>query len=290
VTSPDPATTRKLDVLASGLMFDVDVAGVPGSPPVLLLHGFPQTSYTWRHELPALAAAGFFAIAPNQRGYSLHARPKRIEDYAVANLVNDALGIAKSLGAERFHLVGHDWGGQLAWIIAARYSERVRSLTVLSRPHPAAFAAAMKSDPNQADRSRHHRAFQDPNTAKLLLEDGAKRLRRTLAEQGVQDADASAYLERLGTEDAMNAAVNWYRAGAVGGASSLAVDVPAVSVPTLYLWGDADATVGREAAEGTAKFMNGVYRFDVIPGAGHFLTDQVGERVTNALLAHLASA
>jgi pimeloyl-ACP methyl ester carboxylesterase len=289
MAQPHRTDTRRLDVLASGLMFDVDVAGEPGSAPVLLLHGFPQTSHTWRHELPALAAEGYFAIAPNQRGYSPHARPKCVEDYAVNHLVGDALGIAKSLGASRFHLVGHDWGGQLAWIVAARYPEQVETLTVLSRPHPAAFAAAMKSDPAQADRSKHHRAFQDASTVKRLLEDGAKRLRRTLAEQGVPPADVDTYLERLGNEAAMEAAVNWYRAGATPGASSLAVDVPPVAVPTLYLWGDADATVGRAAAEGTSRYVTGAYRFVEVPGAGHFLTDQAGEVVTRELLSHLNS-
>lgn len=279
--------SRPLDVLASGLLFETDVAGTPGSPLVLLLHGFPQTSHTWRHELPALAQAGYFAVAPNQRGYSPQARPRRIEDYAVPHLVNDALGIARSLGAERFHLVGHDWGGQLAWIIAARHPDRVRSLTVLSRPHPAAFAKAMRSDAAQSERSRHHRAFQDPNTAKLLLEDGAKRLRRTLADQGVPPSDVDAYLARLGNEAALDAAVNWYRAGAAAGPSALATEVPNATVPTLYLWGDADATVGRIAAEGTAEHVTGPYRFEMIPGAGHFLTDQAGEQVTQALLEHL---
>lgn len=277
----------QLSISTGGGVFDAVVTGPPEGRPVLLLHGFPQTSHTWRHELPALASEGFFAIAPNQRGYSPYARPQRVEDYAVNHLVADALGIAKSLGAERFHLVGHDWGGHLAWIIAARHPERVETLTVLSRPHPAAFLAAMKSDPAQAGRSKHHRAFQDPNTVKLLLEDDAKRLRRTLSEQGVPPEDVDAYLSRLGSEAALDAAVNWYRAGATPGASSLAADVPPVAVPTLYLWGDADATVGRTAAEGTAKHVTGAYRFVEISGAGHFLTDQAGERVTKELLKHI---
>ena len=273
---------RTLDILASGMVFDADVAGVPGSPVVLLLHGFPQTSHTWRHELPALAAAGYFAVAPNQRGYSPHARPQDVASYSTDLLVNDALAIATAAGAERFHLVGHDWGGQLAWLIAARFPERVRTLTVLSRPHPAAFAAAMRSDAAQSERSRHHRAFQDPDTARLLLEHDAERLRRTLSEHGVPPADVEAYLARLNDVDALDAALNWYRAG--GGAALSAADVPDVHVPTLYLWGDADATVGRAAAEGTAQHVKAAYRFVVVEGAGHFLTDQAGARVTAAIL------
>ena len=278
---------RQERVLASGLLFDCDVAGDPCAPLVLLLHGFPQTSHTWRHELPALAAAGRFAVAPNQRGYSPHARPQGIAAYRTELLVRDALNLADALGYECFDLVGHDWGGQIAWLVAALHGARVRSLTVLSRPHPAAFAQAMKADAAQADRSKHHRAFLDPATAANLLENGAEPLRRSLADQGVGVGDIAAYLERLGHVEALDAALNWYRAGASPGSALAGPNVPPVSVPTLYLWGDADATVGRAAAEATARFVTGPYRFEVIEGAGHFLTDQAGTKVTAALLAHL---
>jgi pimeloyl-ACP methyl ester carboxylesterase len=270
-------------VAVSGFVFDVDVAGAPGAPLVLLLHGFPQTSHTYRSELPALARAGYHAVAPNQRGYSPGARPADVADYAVAALTQDALAIADHFGAEKFHLVGHDWGGQLAWLIAAQHPDRVRSLCVLSRPHPAAFAGAMRNDPAQSQRSRHHRAFQDPDTARKLLEQDARRFRRNLRDQGVADADVDAYLQRLGDERALDAALNWYRAAVSGSAPA----VPEVRVPTLYVWGDADATVGRAAAEATARYVQAPYWFAVIEGAGHFLTDQAGEQVTQLLLEHL---
>jgi pimeloyl-ACP methyl ester carboxylesterase len=286
-----------LQIDARGLTFDVEVAGRPGDPFVLLLHGFPQTSHTWRDVLPALARAGYYAAAPNQRGYSPGARPAGVEAYATANLVDDALALVDAFDAggprppSRFHLVGHDWGGQLAWLIAARRPDRVRTLTVLSRPHPAAFAAALRGDPAQADRSRHHRAFQDPDSARLLLADGARRLRASFESQGVPADAIEAYLERLGDEAALDAAINWYRAAAStpAGSGLAAREVPVVTVPTLYLWGSADATVGRQAAEGTAAHVSGPFRFEIIDGAGHFLTDDAGEHVIDALLAFLAS-
>ena len=279
----------RTDISANSFRFTADIAGDASAPLVLLLHGFPQTRYTWRHQLPALAAAGFRAVAPDQRGYSPGARPIGVEHYGVDALIADALAIADELAAPRFHLVGHDWGGQLAWLLAARHADRVRTLTVLSRPHPAAFARALASDPKQGERSKHHRAFQDPNTAALLIEDGAKRLRRMLRDHGVPEPDAEAYVAPLSTHAAIDAALNWYRA-AFRGASTLAMsDVPAVRMPTLFLWGDADLTVGRPAAEATREFAKGSYRFVVIPGAGHFLTDQAPEVVTRELLAHLAS-
>jgi len=277
-------TVRRLELLASGLVFEADVAGIPGSPLVLLLHGFPQTSHSWRQQLPALAEAGFFAVAPNQRGYSPHARPGKIENYATDLLIADARAMAKSLGYTRYHLVGHDWGGQLSWLIAARFPEDLVSLTVLSRPHPAAFAKAMKADSAQSDRSRHHRAFQDENAARELLADGARRLRATLRNQGVPEPDVEAYLSRLGTFEALDAAINWYRAPRIAGSTLALPDVPAVVVPTMYLWGDQDATVGRVAAEATAEFVTGPYRFEGLPGIGHFITDQAPERATELIL------
>jgi pimeloyl-ACP methyl ester carboxylesterase len=282
-------TIRQLELLADKLVFEADVAGVPGSPLVLLLHGFPQTSHTWRHQLPALAAAGYFAVAPNQRGYSPHARPARVEDYSTDRLIADARTMVKSLGYQRFNLVGHDWGGQLSWLTAAQFPDELDSLAVLSRPHPAAFARAMKADSAQAERSRHHRAFQDDNAAKDLLADNAKRLRDTLRHQGVPEADVTAYLSRLGTFDALNAAINWYRAPRVTGSTLALPNVPPVKVPTMYLWGDQDATVGRIAAEATAEFVTGPYRFEVLPGVGHFITDQAPERTTELLLQHVGA-
>jgi pimeloyl-ACP methyl ester carboxylesterase len=276
-----------MEIGACGFTFEADVAGNPGDELVLLLHGFPQTSHTWREQLPALGNAGYYAVAPNQRGYSPGARPAGREHYATELLVADALAMADTLNCERFHLVGHDWGGQLTWLIAAHHREVVKTLTVLSRPHPAAFAKAMAADPEQANRSRHHKAFQSDDAVALLLADDAQRLRSALTDQGVPEADARAYLERLSTPDALEAAVNWYRAGS-GDSALVGDDVPTVAVPTLYLWGNSDATVGRLAAEATAESVSGAYRFEVIDGAGHFLTDQAPMLVNTLLLAHLA--
>ncbi len=277
---------EKIDV--NGLIFDAEIAGERDNPLVLMLHGFPQTAYSWRHQLQPLAAAGYLAVAPNQRGYSQGAQPAETASYATRLLVEDALELARALGHERFHVVGHDWGGQLSWLLAAYHPERIRSLTVLSRPHPAAFAAAFRSDPQQADRSKHHKAFQNPETVTLLLENGAARLRRSMADQGVPAADIDAYLSVLQDPATLEAAVNWYRAAASGEGGLAAADVPAVAVPTLYIWGDADATVGETAARATADFVTGPYRFEVLAGVGHFVTDQAGARVTQLLLDFLS--
>ncbi len=271
----------------SGLAFDAWTAGRSDAPLVLLLHGYPQSRHTWREQLPALAAAGFRAVAPDQRGYSPGARPDPadLNNYHYDKLVGDALDIAAALGhgARRFHLVGHDWGGQVSWGVAARHPERLASLAILSRPHPTAFVAALQApDGDQKHRSRHHRAFLNPDTGRLLLEDDARRLRRNLSEAGVPAAAVSDYVSVLGNAGAMEAALAWYRAQA-----ELRVSLGPIAVPTLYLWGDADATVGRQAAEGTPAQVTGGCRFVVLPGIGHFITDEAPARVNELLAEHL---
>ncbi len=271
------------------LVFDLATAGKPGDPLVLMLHGFPQTNYAWRHQMEPLAEAGYFAVAPNQRGYSAGARPADVAAYATGNLVNDARALIDTFGEGHAHIVGHDWGGQLSWLLAANHAQQVKSLTVLSRPHPQAFLHAFKHDAKQANRSKHHKAFQDMNSAQLLLEDDARRLRSLFSDQGVAQVDQDAYLGVLGNPDALDAAINWYRAPVQAGSDQAlaAGNTPAVKVPTLYIWGDADATVGALAANGTADYVTGSYRFEVLPDVGHFVTDQAGERVTELLLEHL---
>lgn len=272
---------------ANGLAFTADIAGPPSGERVLLLHGFPQTRHAWRAELAALGEAGYLACAPDQRGVSSGARPREIDAYRTECLLADALGIADAIGAERFHLVGHDWGGQLAWLLAAGHPARIRTLTVLSRPHPRAFAAAFARDPDQPKRSGHHRAFQRAEATDELLADDAARLRSVLAAQGVPRTDVEAYLSTLGERAALDAAIHWYRAA---GRSGLAAkDVPSVRVPTLYVWGCEDATVGRDAAEATAECVEGEYRFVEVPGTGHFITDQSPEVVPPLVLEHLAA-
>src|SRR5439155_25455793 len=112
---------------------------------VLLLHGFPETSYEWRNQLPALADAGFHAVAPDQRGYAVGARPPALDDYRVEQLAADVVGFADTLGADRFHLVGHDWGGAVAWVVGGNHGDRLQTLTVVSTPHPVPFSESIAS-------------------------------------------------------------------------------------------------------------------------------------------------
>ncbi|MBS0222122.1 MAG: alpha/beta hydrolase [Proteobacteria bacterium] len=271
----------------SGLTFTADVAGPADGPLVLLLHGFPESRHSWRAALPALAKAGYRAIAPDQRGYSPGARPdpRNLANYAFDKLIADAIDIADASGAsgKRFHLVGHDWGGQVSWGVAGRHPDRLASLTILSRPHPSSFRRALlKEDGDQKHRSRHHRKFLEPETGPMLLEENARRLRRNLAAQGVPEAAIEEHLGVLGNSDALEAALAWYRAN-----KGLAAEIGTIKVPTLYIWGDADATVGPEAAHGTREFVGAAYGMEVLPGVGHFVMDQAPAEAADLLLKHL---
>jgi pimeloyl-ACP methyl ester carboxylesterase len=271
----------------SGLTFTADVLGPTGGPLVLLLHGFPESRYSWRAALPALAAAGYRAVAPDQRGYSPGARPDPadLSNYAFDRLVADVIEIAAAAGydGKRFHLVGHDWCGQVSWGVAGKHPERLASLTILSRPHPSSFRRALlKEDGDQKHRSRHHRAFLDADTSKLLLADNARRLRDGLFGQGVPAAALEEHLSVLGNPEALEAALAWYRSN-----KGLAADIGTIKVPTLYIWGDADATVGPDAAYGTGEFVGAAYAMEVLPNVGHFVMDQAPAKATDLMLAHL---
>ena len=176
--------------IAPHLTFDAITAGAPGAPLVLLLHGFAELMHCWRAQVAALGDMGYRAIAPSQRGYSPGARPdpREFSHYLIDRLMDDAMAIvaAAGYGDARFHLVGHDWGGSIAWGLADRHHERLASLTILSRPHPNAFNRALQlTDGEQAQRSRHHKAFLEPDAADVVLADDAKWLRERLAANGV---------------------------------------------------------------------------------------------------------
>lgn len=285
MTSTADLPPRRSTTLAhAGLVFDVDTCGPEDGEPVLLLHGFPQSRHAWREVLPALGAAGWRCVAPDQRGYSPRARPLGTDAYRIDALVDDALGLLDALDAPLAHLVGIDWGGQVAWHAASRAPERIASLAVLSRPHPVAFGAALREDPAQRARSGHHRTLLAEDAPRRWRRGGDSEIERGLLERGVPPPLAAAHAATLEPPGALEAAIEWYRAAAGGlGADAM----PPIRMPTLYAWGTEDHTVGRAAAEGTAAHGGPAYRFVEIEGAGHYLPEQVPARVAGLLREHL---
>jgi pimeloyl-ACP methyl ester carboxylesterase len=277
-----------LQVDVGDLTFDVRVDGPDDGRPVLLLHGFPETSLSWAAVTPLLAEAGLRTYAPDQLGYSPGARPAEVGAYSMASLAQITADLMTALDVPRADVVGHDWGANVAWTLAAWHTDRVRSLTAVSVPHPAAFTAAWRSDPEQKERSGYIRLFWQAGKAEqVLLQDGARRLRRMLTadrHSGIPAEAVDEYVAVLSAPGALTAALNWYRAMSSGTA------VEPVSVPTTYVWSDSDAAIGRTAADGCARFVSGDYRFVELPGVTHWIPEQAPEQLATAVLDRIASS
>jgi pimeloyl-ACP methyl ester carboxylesterase len=274
----------QLDV--NGFTFDAVAAGPDDGELILMLHGFPQTSFEWRHQMPPLAEAGYRVVAPDQRGYSPAARPPSIESYSIGLLASDVFGMADELGYDVFHVVGHDWGAAVAWVVTMIDPERVASVSAVSVPHPAALAKAL-ADPSgeQAGKSGYVAFFQSPESTSQLIADDAAFLRGIFAGAGLTDEEEQVYVDALGTEAAIDAALNWYRATdfSVGGVA------PDVAVPSLFVWGMDDIAIGRQAAELGADYVSGPYRFEPLQDVGHWVPEESPELLTALLLEHLRS-
>jgi pimeloyl-ACP methyl ester carboxylesterase len=271
----------ELSISTAAGAFDAIVAGPPEGRPVLLLHGFPQTALVWQRQIAALAAHGYRVVAPDQRGYSPGVRPERPEDYRIGVLVDDVIAVTEELGWAAFDLVGHDWGGAVAWWTADAHPGRVRTLTVVSTPHPRALSTALRSDRDQRERSRYMIDWREtPATEKRMLADDAAELRAFFSEK-VPQASAEAYVRHLSRPGALTAALNWYRAGRPVGT------IGVIDVPTLYVWSTDDSAFGPSAARETGQWVSGPFRFETLQGVSHWVPEEAPETLSRLLLAHL---
>ena len=277
-----PARSRLTGFVSAGLDFAVRDDGPLDGPVVIALHGFPQTSACWAAVTPLLVEAGYRVLAPDQRGYSPGARPQDVRAYAMARLTGDVLALADAAGADRFHVLGHDWGAAVAWTLAGQRADRVASLAAVSVPHPAALRRALVGP--QALRSWYMALFQLPALPELLLRAGGGRLaRRLLGGTGLRSLDASVRL--LADPRTATGTLNWYRAIRVPGQlAALPVDVP-----VLFVWSDGDTAIGRDAAEGAEDFADGPYRFAVLPGASHWVPEERPAELAALVLEHLGA-
>jgi len=276
---------ERIEISAGEHRFTARAAGPEDGELVLLLHGFPETSYEWRNQLPALAAAGYRAVAPDLRGYSPGARPEGVEWYRATHLVADVLAFADWLGGHNFYLVGHDWGAAIAWQVAGRHPDRLRSLTIVSVPHPGAFGTAIADDPDQQQRSGYVQFFQQDGgvAEQALLENDAAALRALFT--GFPDDAVEEYVSALQQPGAMTAALNYYRATDL----ALLQGMGPITMPTMYVWSTGDVALGRTAAEGTARHVDGPYRFEVLDGVSHWIPEDAAEALNRLLLEHLQS-
>jgi pimeloyl-ACP methyl ester carboxylesterase len=279
-------------VARGDLVFDVRVGGPPHGDPVVLLHGFPQDGTSWDAVVPHLHAAGLRTIVPDQRGYSPDARPKTAGAYRMANLVDDVMAVLDHLDVERAHVVGHDWGGGVAWTMGAARPDRVASLVVVSTPHPDAMMRAIRTS-RQARQSWYFLLFRLPFAERLV----AWRLADDLVRTGLPTDRVDHYVARMAEPGALTGALNWYRALSLrtGTWPDPARDDldPAwryehlVTVPTTYVWGARDPALGRTAAEMTAEHVRTDYRFVVLDDAGHWIPETHPEPLARCIVERI---
>jgi pimeloyl-ACP methyl ester carboxylesterase len=263
-----------------GLRFPVWDGGDPGAPAVVLLHGFPQQPSTFKRVVELLQEHGMRTLVPAERGYSATARPRGRRSYRSTETVGDVLALLDQGSLTRAHVVGHDWGGAQAWSLGAWHPDRVASLTVLSVPHPAAFAASMFTS-SQGLRSSYMGFFQLPVMPEALAQ---LTLGRTLRNTGLPLEYVGRYCDALAEPGALGGALGWYR----GIPFSLHPLAGPIQVPTTYVWGRHDFSVGRAAAHRTEAHVQAPYRF-VDLDAGHWLPEAEPAAVAEAVLDRVSS-
>jgi pimeloyl-ACP methyl ester carboxylesterase len=265
-----------------GLTFDVRDDGPADGDPVVLLHGFPQDSTAWDGVTPRLNARGLRTLAPDQRGYSPLARPPGRAAYRVRETTQDVLALLDAAGLADAHVVGHDWGGLVAWALGAWHPDRVRSLSVLSVPHPAGFTRALATS-LQPLQSWYVAFFQLPLVPESVLLAGG--LRRALVTSGLPEADADRYVARLREPRALSSALAWYRALPWSAPDR----VGTVRVPTLHVWSSGDSTLNRAGIDATARFVDAPYRLEVLEGLPHWIPELAPDRVADLVAEHCGS-
>ena len=261
-------------------------AGPEDGPLALLLHGFPEHWITWRLQIPALADAGFHVVAPDLRGYGESDRPRGVREYSIEKLVADIASLLDALGAKTAHLIGHDWGGMLAWHFAMWHPERVERLAVLNIPHPERMKEGLRS-PRQLRRSWYMLFFQLPRLPeRSLLADDCRKLRNVFRYQPAQrypEDQIDQIVTALRRPGAMTAALDYYRA---------ALRYPPrrrsalIQKPVLVIWGERDSALGSELAQPDARWVASV-RVERLPDATHWVQADAPEDVNRLLLGFL---
>ncbi len=283
-------TTRTIQ--ANGLSFTIDEAG-SGDRVALCLHGFPESRFSWRHQLGPLAALGWRAVAPDLRGYGETSRPKGVASYALRHLVADVAALFDALGARERLLVGHDWGALVAWAFSIGRVRPLAGLVIMNVPHPSVFRAVLARSWAQRRRSWYVVFFQLPVLPELLLKaDRARAIGQMFSGMAVDKSAFPADVLRRYRDDAsrpgaMTAMLNYYRANAAA-ILRASTPTPVIETPTLMIWGEQDTALGLELTEGYAPYVAD-FTLERLPGVSHWVQQEAPDAV-NARLAHWLTA
>ena len=271
-----------------------------GANLVILLHGFPEFWYSWRHQLTALSGS-HHVVAPDLRGYNLSCRPPRTVDYRMDRLVKDVVGLIDHFGAERAAIVGHDWGAGIAWALAERHPERVSKLAIMQVPPAAAWRANMTL--RQLFRSWYMLLFQVPSLPEWIISRNNfaavdRMFTESVGRQGsFTPADIKLYKEALQRPGALTAALAYYRANARHLSPREDEAKPAlghakrdrrIRVPTLFIFGEQDQAIVPETVRGVERYISATYQELRIPESGHWVQNEAADEVNRALLKFLA--
>jgi pimeloyl-ACP methyl ester carboxylesterase len=279
-------------ITANGLRFHYVENGPEAGPPVLLLHGFPEFWYSYRYQLAALGQAGFRAIAPDLRGYNLSDKPNGVENYIMDRLMDDVVELGHAFGYERLTLVGHDWGGAIAWATASSpaHKKLVERLVILNAPHPAAFLNRLTL--KQLRRSWYMLLFQLPMIPEHMLSKNSfealrHALRGTAYVPGTfTDADLDEYVNAMARPGALTSALNYYRGMARVNPLSIPKRFTPVEAPTLLIWGERDTALGKELTYNLSEWVPNL-RIEYLPDSAHWVQQEQPEQVNRLLLDFL---
>ena len=264
-----------------------------GDKVIFLLHGWPEFWYSWRYQIPALAEQGFKVIAPDLRGFNLSDKPKGVAAYSLENVGKDIAQFIDKLGIEKAHIVGHDWGGALAWHMGLHYPEKVDKLAILNSPYPAIFLKNLRSNPSQFFKSWYMLFFQIPFLPEFLLKLNLnfffKRALRDWAynKDAFSDEVIEEFAKAYAHKGAMQSSINYYRAG-LRFSSAKREKGRKIQSPTLMIWGENDKALGKELTEGTVNYIENSFDLKFIPQCSHWVQQDAPDLVNKYLVEFFA--